>query len=368
MTFPKYNYAELQRLAAKYEQIPYSYRLPLPLHPSLQLIPVVGMIPFVGFILSVYFKFNLCTDYLMETSKHLRQNAYFYQQHSTQLMPRYDGLVSPASTVASRPESMVMSPFSVHERTNTKITLKSNASIGSRKKSNASSKSRTGAKGGSSRRRKETNSTLVDDNSVAIRVQEPEAVKHHSVFNRVSKQDWMEEVMATSPTNDHRTSFSSPYMHQAKLNTHYTSLHELASRNSRITPASSLTELPSYLGSGSNRSIVGNMNIALNSRRMTQSMHLDAEALDKHNIASLYDDVCIVFALTLAQTAWAKNAFCQRNGDGNFVFSGSCSQFFTCANGFGWLQDCPGDLLFDSSLMECIYGKDVDCENRPIRR
>ncbi|KAJ2611543.1 hypothetical protein EV177_003434 [Coemansia sp. RSA 1804] len=53
---------------------------------------------------------------------------------------------------------------------------------------------------------------------------------------------------------------------------------------------------------------------------------------------------------------------------GNFVFAGSCSQFFTCANGFGWLQDCPGDLLFDSSLMECVWHEQVDCEGRPVAR
>ncbi|KAJ2779363.1 hypothetical protein GGI15_003895, partial [Coemansia interrupta] len=127
---------------------------------------------------------------------------------------------------------MVMSPFSVHERTNTKITLKSSASIVSRKKSNASTKSRSSAKGGSSRRRKETDVTLIDSDSVSIKVQEPEAVKHYSVFNRVSKQDWMEEVMATSPTDSYRTSFSSPYIHQGNPITHYTSLRELASRNS----------------------------------------------------------------------------------------------------------------------------------------
>ncbi|KAJ2370950.1 hypothetical protein IW150_004824 [Coemansia sp. RSA 2607] len=190
-------------------------------------------------------------------------------------MPRYDGLVSPVGTVLSRPESMVMSPFSVHERTNTKITLKSNASIGSRKKSNASLKSRTSSKTGSNSRRKETAATLTDNDTVAINVQEPEAVKHHSVFNRVSKQDWMEEVMAISPTDNHRTSFSSPYVHRSRSNTQYTSLRELASRNSRITPASSLTELPSYLNSGLYNSTGGHMNIALNSKRMTQSMLID---------------------------------------------------------------------------------------------
>ncbi|KAJ2062720.1 hypothetical protein GGI17_002227 [Coemansia sp. S146] len=65
------------------------------------------------------------------------------------------------------------------------------------------------------------------------------------------------------------------------------------------------------------------------------------------------------------QTAFGKNKFCQTNGDGNYVFAGSCSQFFTCANGFGWLQDCPSDLLFDSELMECIYHEQVECDGRP---
>ncbi|KAJ2517417.1 Dihydrodipicolinate synthase [Coemansia sp. RSA 2049] len=77
---------------------------------------------------------------------------------------------------------------------------------------------------------------------------------------------------------------------------------------------------------------------------------------------------CLALLVTAVS---ARNKFCNKNGDGNFVFSGSCSQFFTCANGFGWLQDCPGDLLFDSSLMECVWHEQDSANSlkkRPTQR
>ncbi|KAJ1928855.1 hypothetical protein FBU59_007095 [Linderina macrospora] len=71
-------------------------------------------------------------------------------------------------------------------------------------------------------------------------------------------------------------------------------------------------------------------------------------------------------SIPLVGFALAKNQFCARNGDGNYVFQGSCSRFYSCANGFGWLQDCPGDLLFDTDLMECAWHDKVDCGDRPV--
>ncbi|KAJ2231309.1 hypothetical protein IWW45_005512 [Coemansia sp. RSA 485] len=143
-----------------------------------------------------------------------------------------------------------------------------------------------------STKRKETNATLVEpikeeqeeEEEVVIFVKEPESTKHHSVFNRVSKQDWMEEVMALSPTDNYRTSFSANlFTHNSQAPTQYNSLRELASRNSRITPHSSVKELPTYLMPGNNNNIVDNnvVKAALNSKRMTQSLHLDNSAFNK---------------------------------------------------------------------------------------
>ncbi|KAJ2764640.1 hypothetical protein IWQ56_000770 [Coemansia nantahalensis] len=74
----------------------------------------------------------------------------------------------------------------------------------------------------------------------------------------------------------------------------------------------------------------------------------------------------LVAVLAVAGVAAARNKFCTTYGDGNYAFAGSCAQFFSCANGFGWLQPCPGDLLFDSTLMECVWREQVDCEGRPL--
>ncbi|KAJ2779742.1 hypothetical protein H4R18_003845 [Coemansia javaensis] len=76
----------------------------------------------------------------------------------------------------------------------------------------------------------------------------------------------------------------------------------------------------------------------------------------------------LVLVCACAGVVAASNKFCVRHGDGNYVFEGSCAQFFSCANGFGWLQSCPGDLLFDSTLMECVWHEQVDCEGRPRQR
>ncbi|KAJ2234029.1 hypothetical protein GGF40_001975 [Coemansia sp. RSA 1286] len=267
----------------------------------------LGMIPFIGIILSVLFKCNLCTDYLMETSTYLRQSAYFYQQQqSTQLLkrPTFDGAMTPVSLFMSRPESVMLSPFSAHHQ-----AMSSSASIVAVPLSAANvhavdtvntssvaaieaipmSKVQRKPSSIKSTKRKETNATLVEpikeeEEEVVIFVKEPESTKHHSVFNRVSKQDWMEEVMALSPTDNYRTSFSANlFTHNSQAPTQYNSLRELASRNSRITPHSSVKELPTYLMPGNNNNIVDKnvVKAALNSKRMTQSLHLDNSAFSK---------------------------------------------------------------------------------------
>ncbi|KAI8325182.1 hypothetical protein GQ54DRAFT_17154 [Martensiomyces pterosporus] len=78
-----------------------------------------------------------------------------------------------------------------------------------------------------------------------------------------------------------------------------------------------------------------------------------------------FTSVLVVLLSVAVCLVAAKNNFCAKNGNGNYVFAGSCSQFFSCSNGFGWLLDCPGDLLFDTTLMECIWHEQVDCGDRP---
>ncbi|KAJ1896447.1 Dihydrodipicolinate synthase [Kickxella alabastrina] len=73
--------------------------------------------------------------------------------------------------------------------------------------------------------------------------------------------------------------------------------------------------------------------------------------------------------LGAVQLAVGENPFCERHGDGDYPYMNSCSKFFKCANGFGSVHDCPGDLLFDTSKMLCLralWNKDaVNQAKRP---
>ncbi|KAJ2399499.1 hypothetical protein GGI23_002620 [Coemansia sp. RSA 2559] len=115
----------------------------------------------------------------------------------------------------------------------------------------------------------------------------PDAVQRTpSVFGRISKLSWMEDVMALSPTDNTRASFSNlASAGGAEPQPHYANLHDLATRNSRmdlgLPSSSSLQNLPSYFkhtkGSPSN----GDLKAMLNTHRMTRSLHIGNDVLDK---------------------------------------------------------------------------------------
>ncbi|KAJ1896448.1 hypothetical protein LPJ66_003984 [Kickxella alabastrina] len=320
---PRYNYAGLQRLASKYEQTPYFRRLPLALHPTLHLIPFIGtiivfvqtvkfinninaiarvppntrmeiwitavvllflgLIPFFGILLSVCLKSTPCTDYMLETSPYFRQSAYFYQQQ------RPVDLLSSRSITVSRPESMAMSPFAPPEgiyatrssRSNTAVSAKSHAER-SHKKSGSGHKS-------SARYQNSIDKYMATD-GVAISIQEPAPVQaqSHAVFDRVSKMDWMEDVMAISPTDHYRTSLSTGFNTRNRSQTLYTDIHELATRNSTIDPTLvSTKDLPEYLTNDHNLGgEKDSVKIKMPSKRMTQSLCIDASILDKRESLS----------------------------------------------------------------------------------
>ncbi|KAJ2129863.1 Dihydrodipicolinate synthase [Coemansia sp. RSA 921] len=117
----------------------------------------------------------------------------------------------------------------------------------------------------------------------------PEATRKHSVFDRVSRMPWMDEVMATSPTDSYRTSLSTNLLFSEFRQARYADIHDLATRNSKLPNASlSLEDLPSYLLANSRLSGYSNDDIVLGfkNKRMTRSLllHMDGNALDGQDV------------------------------------------------------------------------------------
>ncbi|KAJ2437538.1 hypothetical protein GGF42_008597, partial [Coemansia sp. RSA 2424] len=119
----------------------------------------------------------------------------------------------------------------------------------------------------------------------------PPAVTEQAVSNpdRVSRMNWMDDVMALSPTEDYRTSLSVNAINRGRSQTLYTSLHDLATRNSKMPmprqqAPMSMRNLPSYLASSNRDSLFGGNVLErppLTNKRLTRSLHIDNEELEK---------------------------------------------------------------------------------------
>ncbi|KAJ2817829.1 hypothetical protein FBU31_006089 [Coemansia sp. 'formosensis'] len=303
----RYAFTELQKLANKYDRIPYHTRFPYAFHPVLQLVPilgnilvfiqtaifihrvnqlvsipyrerfeiwvstiillVLGMVPIAGFYLTVCC--TLCSDYLIIARRILLTRG------SKQ---RID-IEAPMETCAVDSASFMMSPIakpaSVHTVASIYTTRGMAASTASLKRQ------------GSVMSSKSAGSTKHD----SIIVVEPPVVEQ-SNQDRVSRMNWMDEVMALSPTEDYRTSLSVNAMNRNRSQTLYTNLHDLATRNSKMPmprqESSSLRNLPTYLGSNRD-SLFGDSRpkrIPLTNKRLTRSLHIDNEELDKRESLS----------------------------------------------------------------------------------
>ncbi|KAJ2742585.1 hypothetical protein GGI20_004376 [Coemansia sp. BCRC 34301] len=302
-----YAFTELQNLAHKYDRKPYHPRLPWGLHPVLQFIPIIGnlavfiqtaifihrvnqlvfipyrerfeiwvstiillvlgMVPVAGFYLTLCC--TICSDYLIIARRILLTRGS--RQHADVEAPM--DVADSASFVLSP----IAKPASVHtarsiymtRETASTVSLKRQGSVTSSK----SSRSTAGTK---------CNSIVHVEPPVV-----PEQTDNDPA--RVSRMNWMDEVMALSPTEDYRTSLSVNAINRGRSQTLYTSLHDLATRNSKMPmprqqEPMSMRNLPSYLANGNRDSLFGGdapKRLALSNKRLTTSLHIDDGELEK---------------------------------------------------------------------------------------
>ncbi|KAJ2007556.1 hypothetical protein H4R26_000693, partial [Coemansia thaxteri] len=204
-------FSQLQKLAHKYDGTPCTRYLPWALHPTLQLVPVIGnvivfaqtaqfirrvnqaapmssherfeiwvsavillilgMVPVVGFYLTLYC--TICSDYLVIASRSIQLRGD---------RNRVD-IEAPMEMRAQSVRSFVLSPIAKPASVHIAESVKRQGSI-------MSSRSASSTKRGS-----------------VIKVEAPAAVVQEiSKLDRVSRMNWMDEVMALSPTENYRTS------------------------------------------------------------------------------------------------------------------------------------------------------------------
>ncbi|KAJ2500508.1 hypothetical protein GGH96_002656 [Coemansia sp. RSA 1972] len=286
--------ATIKESVLKYEHTPYSRVLPLARHPLLQFIPivgniivfiqtvlvvrslnravriplrervetwvsvyilfVVGMVPILGLALTIYC--THCSDHLSIALRH---------HHSKQSSDMEEGTsdahatsLSLAMSHTDQPETThsAASIMSIRSKKSLKDIVKRQGSVLSTKQETESAKSGN-----------------------------PETTRKHSVFDRVSRMPWMDEVMATSPTDTYRTSLSTNLLFSEFRQARYADIHDLATRNSKLPNATmSLEDLPSYLLANSRLSGYSNDDIMLGfkNKRMTRSLLVHMEEDTKH--------------------------------------------------------------------------------------
>ncbi|KAJ2258766.1 hypothetical protein GGI13_000444 [Coemansia sp. RSA 455] len=301
-----YAFTELQKLANRYDRTPYHPRFSYALHPLLQFVPIIGniivfiqtaifihrvnqlvsipyrerfeiwvstiillvlgMVPIAGFYLTLCC--TICSDYLIIARRILLTRG------SKQ---RVD-IEAPMETCALDSASFIMSPIakpaSVHTAASIYTMREMAASTASLKRQGSvmSSKSASTKRG-------------------SIVMVEPPVIDQAKI-DRVSRMNWMDEVMALSPTEDYRTSLSVNAINRNRSQTLYTNLHDLATRNSKMPMPrqefSSMRNLPSYLVNNRD-SLFGDgkpTRITLADKRLTRSLHIDDEELDKRESLS----------------------------------------------------------------------------------
>ncbi|KAJ2159193.1 hypothetical protein GGF46_003202 [Coemansia sp. RSA 552] len=234
---------------------------------SVYVLLVVGMIPILGLILTIY-----CThgsDHLrIATHNYMHQNekhqnpADMEEGTKKEDIPGVVVAESAAPLVESRPDS-ARSASSTRSKRSLKDVLKRQGSI-------MSSKSQA---------------VVAQDQ----KEKQPEAklMRKHSVFDRVSKMPWMEEVMAQSPTDNYRMSLSTTSNNSTSLRKpHYADIHDLATRNSKLH-APSLEDLPLYsLSARETYYASDDLQLLYSSKRLTRSLLIDDTVLDSRESLS----------------------------------------------------------------------------------
>ncbi|KAJ2714556.1 hypothetical protein H4R19_001664 [Coemansia spiralis] len=234
---------------------------------SICILLLVGMIPVLGLWLTYYC--THCSDHLLLALRQLRAADAQRQEPADLEEGGKEAAMSPIAPASPAVESMAMSPIAKP------TSSKSTTSSLKRAVSAASSKMSFKEKPAS------IENPTIKAPAVEHHPSRPPTQRKHSVFDRVSKMPWMDEVMATSPTDNHRTSLSVNAM-ASRPKMRYDTLHDLATRNSKLA-AGSFDSLPSYLTAARSPLYTNDdLLLSIGSKRLTRSLLIDDGALDRY--------------------------------------------------------------------------------------
>ncbi|KAJ2518059.1 hypothetical protein H4217_003578 [Coemansia sp. RSA 1939] len=322
---------ELIDIAAKYDRNNYYKGVPLALHPLWQLVPIVGnivvfaqtctfirqvnvhvrvpyrerietwisigimliigMVPILGLVLTMYC--TNCSDYLAIAVHYLSSDRNSGSQNAS-TASLAEGNNSQKKEKPTNPGELERGIYegTVATVSNGSLVIvshanpKSQATVNMQPASEGDTEDKipTSAKKSSIKR----NGSVFSQKSQANDVKDADAAQRTpSVFERYSKLSWMEDVMALSPTDNNRASFSNLVLARGTApQPNYTNIHDLATRNSRmditLPPSSSLQNLPSYFGNKNGNASNNDLKAMLNTRRMTHSLHISNDVLDEY--------------------------------------------------------------------------------------
>ncbi|KAJ1666781.1 hypothetical protein IW140_002373 [Coemansia sp. RSA 1813] len=328
--------------AAKYDRNNYYKRVPLALHPLWQLVPIVGnvivfvqtckfirqvnahvhvpyrertetwisiiimliigMVPILGLVLTMYC--TNCSDYLaiavhyMNSSRGGSHNASVTSLVVKKNSQKKDKITNPGNleqgiyetTVATySDESLVI----VSHADAKPPSATESSPQAAQDTTAAAAKAATTPK---TLKRDVKRSKSADSKKTPANVKESDATQRTpSVFARISKLSWMEDIMALSPTDNTRASFSNLALAGSTgQQPHYANIHELATRNSRLDlglpTSSSLQNLPSYFNTKRGATSNVDLKAMMSTRRMTRSLHIGNDVLDKSEESTVSGD------------------------------------------------------------------------------
>ncbi|KAJ1839365.1 hypothetical protein LPJ70_005086 [Coemansia sp. RSA 2708] len=293
--------ADIKAKVLKYEQTPCVRAIPLAQHPVLQLIPIignivvfvqasllirrinqtvrisfherletwvsvyilliVGMVPVLGLALTIYC--THCSDHLVIALSQLRKQKQEQDKGSS-------GASSSEDADMEAGASLLVSPL---ERP---ATSKSAASTRSKKSLKDVIKRQGSVMSQKSSRQAAAQSEEAEAKPESAVPKPAVVLRQPSVFDRISRMPWMDEVMGTSPTDSYRTSLSTNIAF-APPHTRYADIHDLAMRNSKLpATSSSLLSLPEYLAAR-RESLFSNDDLVLGckEKRITRSLLMD---------------------------------------------------------------------------------------------
>ncbi|KAJ2792992.1 hypothetical protein H4R20_006684, partial [Coemansia guatemalensis] len=234
---------------------------------SVYILLFVGMVPILGLALTIYC--THCSDHLGIAILQLRTQGPQEQSPG-------DIESSIGEATGGTPNNLIVSSIDRPESTRSTSSKHSKKSA-KRQESVKSSKSLKSLKSLKLTKDEKANST---DNEKAAQGKPAEFKRKHSVFDRVSRMPWMDEIMALSPTNSNRTSLSTTVA-VSRPETRYENLHDLATRNSKI-PSSSLEDLSTLAVDHKMSYSSDDMQLGLKAKRVTHSVHMDDSALEKN--------------------------------------------------------------------------------------